>query len=163
MYFLSVWRFSYHIPNLECFAGNLDLLSNVMMSSMMANSDKNTYEVENAPPLGDKVAEEPEVKSPVSTTAPQTVPAFNVAAININDLFQRLVATGIVTTDAPVQKDPSPPPTVSPPTVPVPIQAVLSTIPRQPERKRGHSPITFGDDWRKAGPPSFGKPETLKM
>ncbi|XP_064215104.1 pre-mRNA cleavage complex 2 protein Pcf11 isoform X1 [Tribolium castaneum] len=106
---------------------NLDVLTSVMTSSMTPSATSGGYQVENVGP---------NTETHSMDAIPYVKPAPVLpSSLNINELFQKLVATGIVATQEPVA-EPQPPP---------PVKTVRrSTM----ENLR---PVTFN------------RPETLKM
>lgn len=76
------------------FSDNLDVLSSVISSAMEPSSNEGGYQVENVPA---PIVSQPTnvLNLPAATSQPAFTPT-----ININELFQKLVATGIVTTAA---------------------------------------------------------------
>ncbi|KAF5296968.1 hypothetical protein FQR65_LT10120 [Abscondita terminalis] len=85
---------------------NLDMLSSVIASSMVPSSSESGYQVEDT--SSQDVSQSNIPPPPTSNTKNPT------SYLNINDLFQRLVATGIVTTASPAPIVEEPPP-ASPP------------------------------------------------
>ncbi|XP_044254626.1 pre-mRNA cleavage complex 2 protein Pcf11 [Tribolium madens] len=87
---------------------NLDVLSSVMTSSMTPSATSGGYQVEN---LGQNMDTQ-------NSHSMDTIPYVNPvpvlpSSVNINELFQKLVATGIVATKEPVpEPQPQPPPIV---------------------------------------------------
>ncbi|KAB0796516.1 hypothetical protein PPYR_10577 [Photinus pyralis] len=120
---------NFHHPNFN----NLDMLSSVIASSMLPSSAESGYQVEDT--------NSQDVQSTI--TIPRDTPQVkNPPSLNINDLFQRLVATGIVTTAATAPPQPvEEPPPPSPP---------------KPSRSTAHHVS------KHFKPPTFSKPETLK-
>lgn len=117
------------------FLDNLDVLSSVISSAMEPTSNEGGYQVENVPA---PVVTQPtsHINLPATTSQPIFTPA-----ININELFQKLVATGIVTSalvDNPV---------VQP--------ASQASLPRFSAPKKEASGTIK--------PVTFSRPETLKM
>lgn len=103
-----------------------------------SSSNDGGYQVENitAPVVSQPTSH---LALPVTTAQPAFTPA-----ININDLFQKLVATGIVTTGVPEQ----------PPVPQLPPQTNVSTRFNIAAKKDGYGVIR---------PVTFNRPETLKM
>lgn len=108
------------------------MLSSVMASSLAPNLNETGYQVENVTAEIQPVSLNPAVSIPSVVPIEQNPPPV----LNINELFQRLVATGIVTTA------PSAPPPEEP-RLPSPPRFVKST-------SKNMKPVTFD------------KPETLK-
>ncbi|XP_063927873.1 uncharacterized protein LOC135141017 isoform X2 [Zophobas morio] len=75
---------------------NLDVLSSVMTSSMTPSASSGGYQVENLLPTSDTQNSQSMDALPYVNPAPILPPS-----LNINELFQKLVATGIVATKEP--------------------------------------------------------------
>lgn len=122
------------------------MLSSVMTSTLMPPQNLNVggYQVENVS------VSEPYLKDQqdVPTTSTSTVPLLPTS-ININDLFQKLVATGIVTS---IQENPSMPNILVPP--PTHQQHPLPQ-PRPLQERNKKESLSFK-------PVNFSKPESLK-
>ncbi|KAK5644187.1 hypothetical protein RI129_008032 [Pyrocoelia pectoralis] len=116
----------HHHPNFN----NLDMLSSVIASSMLPSSIESGYQVEDTNSQDVQSAVTLPTDTPQSKSAP---------SLNISELFQRLVATGIVTTAPPPPQPVEEPPPPSPPKV----------------MRTPNTPKNFK-------PPLFNKPETLK-
>lgn len=114
------------------------MLSSVISSAMTPIPSEGGYQVENVPV--------PVVSQPTSqvTVPPTTQPPVLPSAININDLFQKLVATGIVTTGI-----------TETTTLPKPTQPKL-TQPPVPKA------VPIKKDFTNIRPVTFDKIETLR-
>lgn len=77
------------------FLDNLDVLSNVMASSINSTSSFGGYQVEQIDQNADSQVNNEQTEA---TTTSSNLPQLPTS--NINDLFQKLVATGIITTNA---------------------------------------------------------------
>lgn len=87
-------------PNLyHNISDNLDVLSSVMTSSMTSSASSGGYQVEN-------LTETPSVDTITYVNPVPVLPP----TVNINELFQKLVATGIVATKEPPPPEPQPKP-----------------------------------------------------
>lgn len=106
---------------------------------MAPSTNEGGYHVENAPTIP--------VSQPVNLPVSKPQPVLP-SAININELFQKLVATGIVTTSASTEI----PPAVETP-APKPPPPTPKYVPT-PTKKEGLAAVR---------PVLFAKPETLKM
>jgi pre-mRNA cleavage complex 2 protein Pcf11 len=91
-------------PSSSSLPDNLDVLSSVMTSSMTPIANSGGYQVENLP------SNPPDTQNSHSLDSVPHVPPVPVlpAGVNINELFQKLVATGIVATKEPVVEPPPP-------------------------------------------------------
>ncbi|KAF5294521.1 hypothetical protein FQA39_LY13375 [Lamprigera yunnana] len=113
---------------------NLDMLSSVIASSMIPSTNENGYQVENT-----SSQDVPQNNAlPLSTNDVSSKNSSSL--VNINDLFQRLVATGIVTT-AP----------------PLPSAVVEEPVPVSPSK------LSRTNNLKNVKPALFNKPETLKQ
>ncbi|KAK4887613.1 hypothetical protein RN001_003884 [Aquatica leii] len=114
---------------------NLDMLSSVIASSMVPSTSESGYQVEDT--SSQDVQHNNVLPPPASTVTTKSPSSF----LNINDLFQRLVATGIVTSATPA----------SVPVVEEPPPASPPKFNRNINNLKNMKPVLFN------------KPETLKQ
>ena len=118
-----------------------------VMSELMPTQNVNagSYQVENVSVSETYLKDQQDVP----TTSTSTVPLLPTS-VNINDLFQKLVATGIVTT---IQENPSMPNILVPPPI---RQQQSPPQPRPLQERNKKEPLSLK-------PVNFGKAESLKM
>ncbi|KAF2885051.1 hypothetical protein ILUMI_21106 [Ignelater luminosus] len=118
---------------------NLDMLSSVLSSSMIASSTEGGYKVEsgNTPDMHQEIQPSNSISLPSMPTQETTTQSN----FNINELFQRLVATGIVTTAA------------------ASVQPIEQQLPPFSPSKTARNTNNF----KQIKPVDFTKPETLKI
>lgn len=121
------------------------MASSLMPTQSTSSLNSSSYQVEN-----DALVESTSQSTPDAPVASNPPPNTNILppTLNINELFQKLVATGIVTT---VQDNQ--------PTLITPASSLLTSvggrsIPAVTQKKESLPPFK---------PVNFGKPETLKM
>nr|XP_022903618.1 uncharacterized protein LOC111415946 isoform X2 [Onthophagus taurus] len=170
------------VPNLFQQTGlnNLDsVLSSVMASNLLANPTNlnistNGYQVENQPkeiPMQEAPQEIHDVPVNQSTTTTPNPAPLIPTTLNINDLFQKLVATGIMTT-LQEQKNVTPEVTIPAPQIinkninpPLVNSNIVNKLPQIPSPPHKITPVS--SFLRKEMPQfyravNFDKPETLK-